>query len=345
KELSRLKKKVAKTEKAEDLMDQLLEAEQKLGRLKKEAAENQNTLQRLEKKLENQNLQGLAQALRQRNLAALKQQMQAIMEKIDGVSDKEKQELLQALQNAAEAAGQKGKISDDPQQSLAALQKQLAKMIKSAGGLQALANAQQQLQHLAKGLNQQMIAAGLAPSGALAFGGNGSLPMGVGQPGSKNGNSSKGGSGSKGGKGSGSGSGTGSGSGFGSGSGSGSGSGGRSGSGSGTGPGSGGGTGGSGSGKGGNGAGFGQGGRNMLTVPENLNGKRNREVDTGELGEGRSEKQIAPGSPILPGQLRPYEEVYGHYETTYRQSMERMDLPEHLQSIVKNYFSDLAPDQ
>lgn len=318
-ELEALKEEVAKARKAEDVMDEMLEAEAKLTELRKQAEASRDQLQRMEDSLESAGLRSMASALRQRDGAAL---AKALETKLDGLSEEEKKQLMEKLRELAGAGG-----AESPD----ALEKKLAEMMKSAGGLQALADAQRKLQGMARGMNRKMAAAGLAKPGRLAFGGGGSsLPGGSGQPGA--GGSGKGGAGAKSGsgkKGAGGGGKGGSGSGKGSGNGSGGGSG----------------TGGSGSGAApGNGAGFGVGSRELLTVPKKLDGQENREVDTGELGDGKNTKQTAPQSPVLPGQVRPYEKVYGEYQSSYRQSTERMDLPGHLQSVVKNYFSDLKPN-
>lgn len=135
--------------------------------------------------------------------------------------------------------------------------------------------------------------------------------------------------------GSGSGSGTGSGSGSISGSGSGAGSG--SGSGSGTGSGSGSGLGG--------GAGLGQGSRDLLTIPSGMEGETNIENDNGSLGKGTQGQQFEGNGPVIKGSIRRYSEVFGNYESSYRQSTDRYKLPADLEEIVKNYFTSIDPDK
>ncbi|HET7581067.1 MAG TPA: hypothetical protein VFK33_17445 [Bacillales bacterium] len=345
-ELEALKKEVAKAREAGNVMDEMLEAEAKLAELRKRSAGSEQELRRMETKLKSAGLRGMASALRERDPAALRKRMKALKEKLSELDGDERKKLAETLREMAKAAGAAG--GSTAKESTQALQGKLEKMMKAAGGLQALADAQRKLQEMARGLNRQMAAAGLAKPGKLAFGGGGgSMPMGSGQP-SEGGSGAK--SGGAGGKKSGSGK-----KGAAGGGGKAGGSGGMGGTGGGQGSGNGGGAGGSGGGSGtggtgsgaapGNGAGFGVGSRELLTVPKKLEGKVNKEVDTGELGKGKSTKQVAPQSPVLPGQVRPYEKVYGEYQSTYRQSMERMDLPGHLQSVVKNYFSDLNPDQ
>ncbi|HEY4553106.1 MAG TPA: hypothetical protein VIG80_07910 [Bacillaceae bacterium] len=106
--------------------------------------------------------------------------------------------------------------------------------------------------------------------------------------------------------------------------------------------------GGAGTGKGmgpaGNGAGKDMGSRE-LTIPEKLAGKSNVEHDRGTLGSGAPSEQMDADGPILRGNVRPYEEVYGQYEKAYRESSSRMQLPMELESIVKQYFSRINPDR
>ena len=89
---------------------------------------------------------------------------------------------------------------------------------------------------------------------------------------------------------------------------------------------------------------MGQGSRELLSVPDRIGGNGKIENDNGELGQGRSEMEQAPESPVLPGYVRSYQEVYGDYAEGYRESVERMQLPKHLESIVKQYYSEMNPE-
>ncbi|MNO07196.1 hypothetical protein D3C81_2292930 [compost metagenome] len=48
-------------------------------------------------------------------------------------------------------------------------------------------------------------------------------------------------------------------------------------------------------------------------------------------------------SPVFDGVSRPYEEVYSDYATEAKRSLERRDLPQSMQSLVENYFTEIDP--
>ena len=102
-------------------------------------------------------------------------------------------------------------------------------------------------------------------------------------------------------------------------------------------------TGGSGNGIG-SGAGLGQGSRELLTIPEKTVGKENKEIDGGQLGEGTAVEQSEGSGPVLKGTIRPYEEVFGEYEKSYRESSDRYQLPGNLEKIVQSYFTTIDPN-
>lgn len=107
---------------------------------------------------------------------------------------------------------------------------------------------------------------------------------------------------------------------------------------------------GAGSGKGsspgaGNGAGSGQGTREMLSVPEKIDGQNHIERDTGKLGEGERGERFESNGPVQKGTLRPYEEVYHDYYSSYRKSSDRFTIPKDLENIVQSYFSEIDPGE
>ncbi|HWJ76600.1 MAG TPA: hypothetical protein VNR61_00800, partial [Niallia sp.] len=102
---------------------------------------------------------------------------------------------------------------------------------------------------------------------------------------------------------------------------------------------------GQGNGSGGSGAGLGSGSRELLTIPEKVNGKQNQEVDTGKLGEGKQGELQEGEGPVLKGSITPYEQVFSKYEKAYRESTARYNLPKDLENIVKNYFTDIKPNE
>jgi len=64
---------------------------------------------------------------------------------------------------------------------------------------------------------------------------------------------------------------------------------------------------------------------------------------SGPTGEGSSNFEDAQDSPVLKGEVRNYDEVYSSYEKSYRESLDRMNLPSKLEDIVKQYFSEMDP--
>ncbi len=52
-----------------------------------------------------------------------------------------------------------------------------------------------------------------------------------------------------------------------------------------------------------------------------------------------------PDSPLELGAVRPYDEVYGRYESSARESLARQPLPPSLQGLVQRYFSAIDPGQ
>ncbi|MGM0863730.1 MAG: hypothetical protein ACQEWF_03485 [Bacillota bacterium] len=95
----------------------------------------------------------------------------------------------------------------------------------------------------------------------------------------------------------------------------------------------------------GNGAGNGQGSREMLSVPEKIEGQNHIERDTGKLGEGERGERFESNGPVQKGTLRPYEEVYQDYYSSYRKSSDRSTIPKDLENIVQSYFSEIDPGE
>ncbi|WP_282138057.1 hypothetical protein [Rossellomorea aquimaris] len=95
----------------------------------------------------------------------------------------------------------------------------------------------------------------------------------------------------------------------------------------------------------GNAAGNGQGSREMLSVPEEIEGQNHIERDTGKLGEGEQGERFESNGPVQKGTLRPYEEVYQDYYSSYRKSSDRSTIPKDLENIVQSYFSEIDPGE
>ncbi|WP_059170112.1 hypothetical protein [Bacillus sp. FJAT-27445] len=237
-----------------------------------------------------------------------------------------------------------GTAGSASEEKLDSLQKKLEETFQAESDLKELAAVQEAISKQGEKLQNEMSSNGLSP-GRLAMGPQQNSPNGQtqsgnnqgktapinngaagSQPGSKpqNGTSPGTGLGKDNGNGIGQGNGTGQGTGTGQGSGTG-----------------------SGLGQGGStgmGAGLGNGAREFLTVPDKIGGNEVVESDYGKLGGG-SPSQFESDGPVQRGTIRAYEDVYGEYAASYRNSLDRMKLPGSLEHIVKNYFSDMDPEK
>ncbi|MFO7173553.1 MAG: hypothetical protein DIU70_011435, partial [Bacillota bacterium] len=74
-----------------------------------------------------------------------------------------------------------------------------------------------------------------------------------------------------------------------------------------------------------------------------LPGGQGERVQAPGRGRATGEVVTVPDSPLAPGAVRPYEEVYATYAAQARQSLSGRSLPPELQALVQRYFSGLAP--
>lgn len=328
KEIDELKKQVLTASDSMEIVEDLVDAEQKLYQdLKKLMEQRKNLSQLLEKQ------SSLQKALDQNNQTEFNKEWKDLLEKASE-GDAAANELLEQLQMFSTQDLTADTTMEQMKEQLNKLDKQSVKSLEAM-------NVQQDLNNMVNDLQQQRLTAGLSngtPTATINSSTSGSQSNGT-SP-SKNGsntNPSNSPSG-QGGNGSGSNSQSGNGS-AGNGSNPGNGSSGT-GSGQGTG-GTGSGTGAS-SGSGGNGAGLGSGSRE-LTIPETIDSQSNQILDEGELSEsGESTQTLTQQGPAVPGQIRNYEEVIGSYESILRENMNRQQLPESLEQTVQNYFSDIG---
>lgn len=93
-------------------------------------------------------------------------------------------------------------------------------------------------------------------------------------------------------------------------------------------------------GQGGLQGGKGSGGRELLAIPQRVGEANSHTVDGGVLGKGETGTERGP-VPATKGEVRPYAEVIGSYENSYRQSADRLQLPSDLQQMVQNYYSSI----
>jgi hypothetical protein len=81
-----------------------------------------------------------------------------------------------------------------------------------------------------------------------------------------------------------------------------------------------------------------------IYAPERLGDEAGQDLQlpgSGQPGEVIGQANQAPGTPNQS--LTPYTEVYPMYESVVRQAIESGQIPQHLQALVRDYFSSLAP--
>lgn len=325
KSLEEAKEKVAQSKTAEEALTELAKQMKELELKELKEKEKQEALKDWQDSLNESGMNQLAELLAQKDLEKIEKELANLNGKWEKLSEKQK-EAMQSM------TGQEQQLSEE---ELEGIVKAIEEALQSQDALSDLAAAKAALQSSGQALQQQLTASGTPPSKLAFSSGNGGKASGKkanssGQTGSGSPSDSKGNASAGAKQSSSNATGDGTGSGTGSGSGSGSGSGGS-------------GAGGSGSGNG-SGAGLGKGSREFLTIPEKTAGKENREIDNGQLGEGVAVEQTEGSGPVLKGTLRPYEEVYGEYEESYRESTDRYKLPANLEKIVQNYFTNIDPN-
>lgn len=313
--------KIAEKKSAEEALKELAKQKKELELKALKEKEKQLALENWKNELKNNGLSDLEKILNEKSLEAIEKEISKLNEKWDELTEEQKMAFNQLTDNDRQLT----------EEELAKLMEQIESALNSDEFLAQLAAAQQALQKTGLAMQNQMASNGIPP-GQLAFAPPAQPSNQANSPGSQpsgqNGNGQQPGQnpqGSSGGNSSGSGTGSGSGSG--------------------SGPGSGGSGSGSGSGSGGLGAGKGQGSRELLTVPDQLNGQTNIETDNGGLGEGSPAEQTEGSGPVLKGSIKPYDEVFETYEKAYRQSTDRYKLPADLEEIVKNYFTNIDPNK
>ncbi|MFD1175227.1 phage tail tape measure protein [Paenibacillus puldeungensis] len=364
-ELDRLNlEKAAKDPLAKEMNDlrQALEKSREPGQALKNVEETMKRLKEMSDKLELQQREraewlkqwnthklpgGLAKALKNKDAEELGKQMESFRKQLSGMTEEQRKALAEKLKDIAESAPKNDeeakKLADalkkaaaavsegkqqDMEQALADLNETMLQNMKAAdstsGQVDTAAKLASALAKQGLGLAENMQASGLAVSDTWSMGGNAEqLASGSGAGAGEESSSA----GPEGGSGQAPGEGAGLSAGNGSGSGSGSGGEGRGQ--------------GQGSGKGA-GAGLGSGGRTLVTTPRDLKGGGNVKSDGGPTTGGNVQK--GGKSPVFDGVSRPYEEVYSDYAAEAKESLKRSDLPQSLQSLVENYFTEIDPD-
>ncbi len=369
KELADLRQALDRSKEPAEALDNVEEAMQRLKEMQEKLdLKQQQSREWLANWKNHHATEGLASALEQKDASDLNQKMDELRQKQPGLSPEKRQSLANALEQIAKSApegdadakrlaealkqaasaiesGDQVKSDQALEQLAEALKQQLRASDAESGQAEAAAALASALAKQGMGLAENMAASGLAVSDTWSMGGSAeqlaagdayaSGGEGGGDPGAGQSSGGPEGAGSNPGAGAGTGNGTGTGNGSGSGTGNGSGSGSGSGQGQGVGQGSG-----QGAGQG-PGAGLGSGGRTLVTTPRDLKGSGNVQVDGGPSTGGSVQK--GGDSPVFDGVSRPYEEVYSDYATEAKRSLERRDLPQSMQSLVENYFTEIDP--
>ncbi|UOE96216.1 hypothetical protein [Alkalihalobacillus sp. LMS39] len=303
-----LKDEVKESETAEELLETLLDNEKLVDEVKLELQEKEQELKELSDTFQENELQDISNAIDSLDNEALQEALNKLNDL--ALTDEQKQALVNMHEQLT--GKEMGNAEDLSPEELAEMLEELAEklteLLEAGLDLETIIAMQNNLQAVANNVNANLGKAGLPSKPSLSFADSNS---------SGQSNSDQEGTGDGEGQSEGSGNGNSNGNGNGSGQG-----------GNGTGAGS------------GNGAGTGQGSRELVTIPERIDGKTNLETDGGELGTGTSEKQQS-NAPVLKGSTRPYQEVIGQYEESYRESMDRMQLPRHLEGVVRDYFTEL----
>ena len=296
----------------------LSEAEQKINLLQAPRIGQDQQLQDIGASLADlPTTQAIGQALQSMDEASLRDAIESLAEQIDSMGDGELQDLAAELQRAANAvtgnealAGSlresaRAIASGDPEtasEAMGDLSDRLTALQQGVQGLEALERMQADLQ----GARSSISGVALAEAGAATPNGGDRQNGGGSGPGS--GQAGNGGNGEgtvQGGQGTGDGRGLG-----------------------------------LGGGTGGSGAGNQPGARQ-----ENETGRLLTEGETVFIpGNGPgvpTEVRAGPGQGIVPGRLRPYNEVLGEYAEQAREHMERSPVPQGYKDLVRRYFAEL----
>ncbi|MBU9720628.1 MULTISPECIES: coiled-coil domain-containing protein [Bacillaceae] len=324
--LDQLNEEIKETNNAKTALEVLQETEASLEKMKLELTEKEAALQEMIDQLHDSGMHDFADALLDlEDGESLGEAMKNMMSLLESQSSDEKEAILQTLEQLINE-DINGELTEE---QLALLIEKLEELIQANSTMEDLLKLQQEIQETTVSLNRNMANAGLENNPNLSFAPQSNHSENQGEKGNNTDNSndsnnqqsnSENGGPSNGKSGEGEGNGIG-----------------ETGSQS---PGSVG----NGSGSGGEGAGSGQGTRDLVTIPDRIKSDSNMEIDDGDIGAGEGLTQESELAPILKGSMRPYQEVIGEYEKSYRESTNRLQLPNHLEEMVRDYFSELNPE-
>lgn len=98
-------------------------------------------------------------------------------------------------------------------------------------------------------------------------------------------------------------------------------------------------------GAGGTQGGTGAGSRGLVTTPRERSGTGGTFVDGGPTAGSGGEVSQGGAAPAMDGASRPYEDVYADYAAEASSALNRSDLPQHMQNLVRDYFLEIQPQR
>ncbi|WP_029195910.1 coiled-coil domain-containing protein [Paenibacillus alginolyticus] len=363
-DLKELGRKLSQTPTSAKALDELEKSlkkmETRIGDLEKKKQRSEQWAESMQR---TEALRELGKALQQKSAESIEREAEKLGEQVQKMTPQQKQQLASELERLAASAAA---ASPEAEQQLREQLGQAASALRSGedagaalaklqAGLAAASNAQQALAQqqaqaaeavasLAAGALPQareLAASGAQPGQAWAPGGRaeqlaaaGASPAAGGSP-APGGASAGTGTGASGAPASG---------GNGSGSPGGAAAGGTGAGGSGAGSAGAGGTGG-GSGAGGTQGGTGTGSRGLVATPRERSGTGGTYVDGGPTRGSGGEVSQGGSTPALDGASRPYEEVYADYAAEASSALNRSELPQHMQNLVRDYFLEIQPQR
>lgn len=368
-DLKELERKLSQTPTSAKALDEL---EKSLKKMETSIGDMEKQKQRSEQWAESMQrteaLRELGKALQQKSSESVQREAAKLGEQVQKMTPQQKQQLASELERLAASAAA---ASPEAEQQLREQLLQAASVLRSGedagaaltelqAGLAAASNAQQALAQqqaqaaeaaasLAAGALPQareLAASGAQPGQAWAPGGRAEqlAAAGAAAPSASPAAGAVGAGVSQGGAGAGSAGAGGAGAGAGAAGSAGAGTGGAPASG-GNGNGSPGGGAGGGSGTGGTQGGTGAGSRGLVATPRERSGTGGTYIDGGPTRGSGGEVSQGGSAPALDGASRPYEDVYADYAAEASSALNRSELPQHMQNLVRDYFLEIQPQR
>ncbi|MDQ0921305.1 hypothetical protein [Paenibacillus sp. V4I5] len=362
-DLKELERRLSQTPTSAKALDELEKSlkkmETSIGHMEKQKQRSEQWAESMQR---TEALRELGKALQQQSAESIQREAAKLGEQVQKMTPQQKQQLASDLERLAASAAaaspeDEQQLREQLQQAASALRSGEdagAALAKLQAGLAAASNAQQALAQqqaqaaeaaasLAAGAlphARELAASGAQPGQAWAPGGRAEqlAAAGAAAPSTSPAAGSAGSAGT-GGAGAGAGSGgTGSAGAGGAGAG-------ASGNGNGNGNGSPGGGAGGGSGTGGTQGGTGAGSRGLVATPRERSGTGGTYVDGGPTRGSGGEVSQGGSAPALDGASRPYEDVYADYAAEASSALNRSELPQHMQNLVRDYFLEIQPQR